>query len=108
MFGDKKSLPNELDISGVPLAEGSKEFLRMWNREGGEVTCFIDPRAIAPDPAVFGIAMVDAIRHGAKAYAQAVGISEAQALARIWDGFDAERGHPTDHPRQLGDDGGIH
>lgn len=108
MFGDKKSLPHELDVSAVPGLEESREFLRMWNREGGEVTCFIDPGAIHPDPAVFGIAMVDAVRHGAKAYARAVGISEAQALARIWDGFDAERGHPTDQPRQIGPDGDLH
>jgi hypothetical protein len=108
MFGAKKPLANELDVSGVPELEESREFLRMWNREGGDVTCFIEPRALGPDPAGFGIAMVDAIRHGAKAFAQAVGMSEAQALARIWDGFDAERGDPTDDPRRLGGDEGLH
>ena len=38
---------------------------------------------------------------GAKAYAHAVGISEEHALARIWEGFEAERNAPTDIPTQL-------
>lgn len=102
MFGNKK-VAGELDISSVPLG-AAEEFLRMWNGEG--VTCFIEPRAIGADPAMFGMALVDAARHGAKAYAQAVGISEDQAMARIWAGFDAERGNPTDDSRQIG--GGNH
>ena len=77
------------------------EFLRMSTSPGGPVICVIDPRAIGPDPAAFGIALVDAIRHGAKAYAGAIGVSEENALERIWWGFDAERNSPTDDPQQL-------
>ena len=35
--------------------------------------------------------MVDAIRHGARAFSQRDGISEEEALSRIWQGVDAER-----------------
>jgi hypothetical protein len=77
------------------------EFLRMRTTPDGDVTCMIDPRGIGADPAAFGIALVDAIRHGAKAYAQAVGVSEEHALERIWWGFDSERSSPTDEPRQA-------
>lgn len=77
------------------------EFLRMRAAPGGDVICMIDPSGIGADPALFGIALVDAIRHGAKAYAQAVGVSEDHALERIWWGFDSERGGPTEDPRQV-------
>jgi hypothetical protein len=100
MFGGRKaSGRNELDISHVRGLEESREFLRMWAQREGSVTCFIDPAAIGSDPAIFGIAMVDALRHGALAYAQAVGIGEEEALARIMEGFDAEMNNPTDEPR---------
>jgi Domain of unknown function (DUF5076) len=106
MFGGRRgSARNELDISGVPGLEDSREFLRMWAQADGPVTCFIDPSAIGADPAVFGLAMVDALRHGALAYAQAVGISEDEAFARIMEGFDAEMDNPTDEPRPLSDEG---
>jgi len=97
MFG-KKQPSAEIDLGGVPLG-GAQEFLRMWNGQG--VTCLIEPRALGADPALFGMALADAVRHGAKAYAHAVGISEAQALDRIWQGLDAERSSPTDEPRQI-------
>jgi hypothetical protein len=106
MFGSRKASGlNELDISHVRGLEGSREFLRMWAEADGPVTCFIDPSAIGADPAVFGLAIVDALRHGALAYAQAVGISEEEAFARIMEGFDAEMGNPTDDPRPLSDEG---
>ena len=63
----------------------------------------VDPGAIAPDPAVFGIALVDAIRHGAKAYAQAVGVSEEHALERpVLDPFERPRGHDDYHGNGRG------
>ena len=77
------------------------EFLRMTAAPDGPVTCVINPHALAPDPAVFGIALADAARHGAKAWALAVGCSEEDALERIWWGLDAERASPTDEPQQL-------
>ena len=99
-FG-KKHAAREIDISGAGhLLSGSQEFLRMWNTDG-KATCLIDPAALAADPATFGLALVDAARHGARAWAHAVGISEEAALERIWFGFDAERQHPTDLGKEV-------
>jgi hypothetical protein len=106
MFGSKRpSARNELDISGIEGLENSREFLRMWAEKDGPVTCAIDPSAIGADPAIFGMAVVDALRHGALAYAQAVGIGEEEAFARIMEGFVAEMENPTDEPRPLGGEG---
>lgn len=102
MFGGrKKGIPGEIDVSDLGFLTGSTEFARFWKEQGGKQTCIIDPRGLGADPALFGMAMVDAMRHGAKAYAQAVNIPEDHALARIWEGFDAERENPTDTPRQI-------
>jgi hypothetical protein len=106
MFGSKRNSPrNELDVSNVGGLEDSREFLRMWAQPDGPVTCVIDPSAIGADPAMFGMAIVDALRHGALAYAQAVGIGEDEAFARIMEGFVAEMDNPTDEPRPLGGEG---
>ena len=89
--------PVPIDL--VPYADmlgDSSEFLRVWAKEGGPVTCFINPVPVGGDPMGFGIALVDCIRHGAKTWARATGISEREAFDRIWEGVDAERANPTD------------
>ena len=97
-----------IDLSECePLLDGASEFLRMWTRPGSPVTCFIDPVPIGADPAGFGLALMDCVRHGAKAYAQALGISEEETLERILEGFDVERAHPTDSPTQLTNRGDL-
>ncbi|WP_430443407.1 DUF5076 domain-containing protein [Sphingorhabdus contaminans] len=90
-----KPVPIDL-VPYQDLIGDSREFLRVWAKEGGPVTCFINPVPVGGDPAGFGVALVDCIRHGAKTWARATGISEAEALARIWEGVDAERNNPTD------------
>jgi len=101
-FGRKGVVTDELDISGAAhLLQGSREFLRMWARPGGPATCLVDPAALGADPALFGIALVDCARHGARAWANATGITEAEALARIWFGVDAERESPTDLGKEV-------
>ena len=95
-----KPVPMNLD-SYAGMIGGAREFLRVWAREDGPMTCFVNPVPIGADPFAFGIAMVDCVRHAAKAYARAVNIDEAEALARIWEGLDAERAAPTDDPIQL-------
>ncbi len=89
-----KPVPIDL-VSYADMLGDSREFLRVWAKQNGPVTCFINPVPIGADPFAFGMALVDCIRHGAKTYAQATGISEMEALARIWEGVDAERGSPT-------------
>jgi hypothetical protein len=94
--------PVPLDLTRhAHLIEGAREFLRMWARPDGLTTCFVNPVPLGPDPAAFGAVLVDAVRRGAKAYARAVNIDEAEALARIWESFDAERARPTDDFIQI-------
>lgn len=81
--------------------EEEADFLRMTAANAERIICIVNPHALAADPAVFGIALADAVRHGAKAWSQAVGCSEEEALERIWWGLDAERSSPTDDPQQL-------
>lgn len=85
-------------IDLVPYAdmlEGSHEFLRAWHKPDGPESFFVNPRALGADPALFGIALVDAARHAARAWAKALDRSEDEMLARIWEGFDAERTAPS-------------
>lgn len=84
----------------VGMLGDSREFLRVWAQRDGPVTCFINPVPVGTDPAAFGVALVDCIRHAAKTYERATGLPEADALARIWAGLDAERASPTDAPKQ--------
>src|SRR3546814_6740778 len=56
-----------IDVSGIPALAGGEEFLRMWKQSNGNVLCVIDPAALGADPMLFGLAIVDAVRHGAKA-----------------------------------------
>ena len=96
MLGGKKSGRNgEIDVTEYYILDGSREFARLWCEPDGPFTCLIEPRNLGPDPFIFGMAMIDTIRHAARAYAQAVGITEEEALARIYEGFDAERGKHT-------------
>lgn len=93
-----KPVPINL-VQHAALLEGSREFLRAWAKGEGPVTCFINPQPIGADPFGFGVALVDVVRNGARAWAQAVNIPVEEAEARIWEGLDAERAHPTDSPR---------
>ena len=94
-----------IDLDGLDFLDGSNEFARFWSEPEGEQTFIIDPEALGADPFLFGMAMVDAIRHGAIAYSRAVGISEAQAFARIMEGFQAELENPTDEAKPLDPEG---
>lgn len=95
----------EIDVSDFDFLEDSVEFARLWSEPGGEQTFIIEPSALGADPALFGMAMVDCIRHAAIAYSRAVNISEEHALGRIMQGFEAELENPTDEARPLGGDG---
>ena len=87
-----------IPIDLVPFADmlgGGKEFLRAWARQDGPASYFVNPKALGADPALFGIALVDAARHAAAAWGKALGQPENEMLDRIWEGLDAERGTPT-------------
>ncbi len=96
------SKPIPIDLTRYAgMIGGAREFLRVWAADEGPVTCFINPVPLGPDPFAFGMALVDCVRNGAKAYAKAVNIPEAEALARIWEGLDTERAMPTDQPSDV-------
>jgi len=87
-----------IPIDLVPFAEmldGGREFLRAWAKPDGPISYFINPKALGADPALFGMALVEAARQGAATWAKAVGQPEQVMLDRIWAGFDAERAAPT-------------
>lgn len=91
-----KPIPIDL-VPFADLLDGSREFLRAWAKPEGAATYFVNPRALGADPALFGVALVDAARHAAVSWSRAVGISEEQAIARIWEGLEAERAAPVDN-----------
>ncbi len=97
----KAGREGEIDVSEFDFLDGSLEFARLWSEPEGEQSFIIEPRALGADPALFGMAMVDCIRHAAIAYSRAVGVSEEQALERIMLGFHAELENPTDDPRPM-------
>lgn len=91
----------EMDICSIDMLENVNEFARTWSLENSAMACLVDPAALNPDPFVYGLAMVDALKHGAKAYAQAVNIDKVHALERIIQGSNAELQSPTDEPPQV-------
>lgn len=94
MFGKKKALDGEIDVGGFDFLANSTEVARLWVENEGPATCIIQPDKLA-EPEMFGMLMVDSIRHGARAYSQCYGMSEEDALKRIWDGVDMERANNT-------------
>lgn len=96
MSGANAKKPTPIDL--VPFMDtlaGSREFLRAWSKEDGPQTFFVSPHGLGADPFLFGMALCDCVEHAARAWARALGISETEALDRIWEGLDAERGAPT-------------
>ena len=51
-----------------------------------------------PDPAAWGLMLVDLAKHVANAYAEEKGVASASILSRIKEGLDAEWSSPTDTP----------
>ena len=94
MFRSKKKAFDEIDVSSFDFLSDSTEVARLWVEDNGPATCLIMPDKLKR-PETFGLLMVDAIRHGARAYAQCYGMSEREALQRIWSGVDMEREHHT-------------
>lgn len=95
-MSDAADKPIPIDLT--PYAQnlvGAREFLRLWATPSGATFTFINPVPVGADPAGFGAAIVDAVRQAAKSYARAVNIPEDHALARIWEGVDAERAGPV-------------
>lgn len=71
------------------LGEDSREVARIWVTNGAGSSVWIDAGVLA-DPGVFGFLVADTIRHAARAYAAAWGMSEQAALEAIVRGVDAD------------------
>jgi Domain of unknown function (DUF5076) len=84
-----------IDVSALAdRLETSVEVARLWVQNQGPGTFIINAYRM-PDARMFGMMITDTVRHASRAYAQALGISEAQAAASIWHGVDAERENHT-------------
>jgi hypothetical protein len=83
-----KELEVPPEIAANPEA---RELLRVWY--AGEMTCAL--RTTFKDPAAWGIALVDVIRHVSRAYALDDGSDPAEVQARILQGMAAELESPT-------------
>ena len=96
MFGKKTAPahPGAIDVAGYDFLAESVEVARLWVENEGPATCLIQPDRLA-EPEMFGMLMVDTVRHAAIAYSQSLGIPEEQALERIWKGLDMERASNT-------------
>jgi len=76
----------------------ARELARVW-AAGGEQHVSLEI-GLWPDPAAWGLLLVDLARHVANAYERTKGqdASASDVLARIREAFDAEWEAPTDSP----------
>ena len=92
-------LKGAIDLSGFDFSgRGRTSSARFWSEPEGEQTFIIDPASLGADPFLFGMAMVDAIRHAAIAYSRVVNVSEEQALERIMRGIPGRAREPDRRP----------
>jgi hypothetical protein len=89
----------ELQLPAMAQQTGTYEVLRVWSGDSLPQQCVL--QTAWPDPAAWGLLLVDVARHAARAYAATTGISADDALARIKSGFDAEWSHSTDMGAQV-------
>jgi hypothetical protein len=82
--------PHTITLDHSPPPEQAFEIARLWVSHRGPSMIYMNAH-VMPDPRMFGMLVADTAMQGAKAYAQAHGISETEAMARIWEGLDAER-----------------
>src|SRR5919205_3726617 len=82
-----------LSVPPDALEKGGHEVLRASIVDGGVSVAL---RRSFDDPFTWGILLVDLARHAARIYALEAGMSEAEALAEMRKGLEAELSHPTD------------
>ena len=85
-----KEQPLPPDVMG---RDDATEVLRAFVVDGGLSIAFT--RAFE-EPDMWGLLLVDIARHAARAYARETSYTEAEALARVVDMFEAEIARPTD------------
>ena len=83
----------DLDQLGVDR-ERFDEAARILLGEGNVI--IIDPEVVK-EPFALGMLCVDIMKHGAKGFAQQMGMDQAEAFQTIVAGFMAELQNPTGH-----------
>jgi hypothetical protein len=93
-------LPTGIEAGAITLL-GNEEILaksievaRLWVENQGPGTFIIRPDRLA-SPEMFGMMLADCARHAARAFSDDLGITETEAMDRIWEGLDNERDDPT-------------
>jgi len=114
MFGDGKkdqtsaeTRQGAIAVDDFDFLESSVEVARLWIENEGPATCLIQPDVLQ-EPEMFGMLMVDTIRHAARAYAQCYGLAEREALTRIWQGVEMESQNTTTDIDTVQDFGPAH
>jgi hypothetical protein len=88
------AMSSELPVPPAVLTDPrARELLRVW--AANECQHISLAAGLWPDPAAWGIVLVDLARHLSRAYEQSGSHQSDQALARIRAGFDAEWNNPT-------------
>lgn len=87
-------MPDELPLPLEVISGARKlELARIWIVDGRQIV-ILSPEQW-PDPAAWGLMLVDLARHVASSYEQK-GHDREHALERLRAGFDAEWSSPTD------------
>jgi hypothetical protein len=94
-----ESKRNELNAPPISNEASAFEVLRVW--AGSNQPQQVSLRTTWPDPAAWGLMLVDIARHASKAYADGDAIRGQEVLARIKQAFDAEWQAPTDEAEQI-------
>lgn len=85
---------NELPVPGAAFGDpAAQEMLRAWSIGGG---LQVSLQRNFDDPGVWGLLLTDIARHAARVYSRETDYSEADALKRIRELFEAEMAKPTD------------
>ena len=83
----------DLDALGVDRS-AFDEAVRVLIADGNVIV--IDPEVVG-EPFILGMLCVDIMKHGAKGFAQQMGMDQAEAFQTILAGFMAELQNSTDH-----------
>jgi hypothetical protein len=90
-------MKKELPIPAACVeAKSAIELVRVWAADGAQHVSLAT--GLWPDPAAWGILLVDLARHVARAYEATSGAPSAASLARIREAFDVEWRSSTDTP----------
>jgi hypothetical protein len=84
--------------AAVESATRAVELARVWAADGAQHVSL--DVGLWPDPAAWGLMLVDLARHVSRAYEQTGTVTQADALARIKEAFDVEWSTPTDELAQ--------